>query len=77
MIYNESIKRETKRRLIYEYRCDESLKTKTEESTHLTVRNLHTSVGSVPRPTVELKHLKIKTRLTDEKFASVRGECEI
>jgi hypothetical protein len=39
----ESIKRELKRRLIYEYRCDE----------------------------------RLKTRLIDEKFASVRGECEI
>jgi hypothetical protein len=26
---------------------------------------------------VELDHLKIKTRLTNEKFASVKGECEI
>jgi hypothetical protein len=26
---------------------------------------------------VVLKHLKIKTRLTIEKFASVKGECEI
>ena len=26
---------------------------------------------------VELKHLKIKTRLTNEKFPSVKGECEI
>jgi hypothetical protein len=33
--YYESIKRELKRRLIHEYRCDERLKTKTEESTHL------------------------------------------
>ncbi len=24
-----------------------------------------------------LEHLKIKTRLTIEKFASVKGECEI
>ncbi len=23
------------------------------------------------------EHLKIKTRLTNEKFASVKGECEI
>jgi hypothetical protein len=29
------MKRELKRRLIYEYRCDERLKTKKEESTHL------------------------------------------
>jgi len=26
---------------------------------------------------VELEHLKIKTRLTNEKFARVKGECEI
>jgi hypothetical protein len=26
---------------------------------------------------VELEHLKIKTRLTNEKFPSVKGECEI
>ena len=66
-VYYESIKRELKRRLIYEYRCDERLKTKTEESTRLTYTGL----------VVELEHLKIKTRLIDEKFASVRGECEI
>jgi hypothetical protein len=35
VVYYESIKREPKRRLIYEYRCDERLKTKTEESTRL------------------------------------------
>jgi hypothetical protein len=26
---------------------------------------------------VELEHLKIKTSVIDEKFVSVRGECEI
>ena len=26
---------------------------------------------------VELEHLKIKTRLTNEKFANVNGECAI
>ena len=26
---------------------------------------------------VELEHLKIKTRLIDEKFASVMGECDL
>jgi hypothetical protein len=26
---------------------------------------------------VELEDLKIKTRLTNEKFTSVKGECEI
>ncbi len=66
-VYYESIKRELKRRLIYEYRCDERLKTKTEESTRVTDTGL----------VVELEHLKIKTRLIDDKFASVRGECEM
>jgi len=66
-VYYESIKREVKRRLIYDYRCDERRKTKTEESTRLT------DIGLV----VELEHLKTKTRLIDKKFASVRGGCEI
>ena len=65
-VYYESIKRELKRRLIYEYRCDDRLKTKNEESTRLAETGL----------VVELEHLKTKTRLIDEKFASVRGECE-
>jgi hypothetical protein len=34
-VYYESINRGLKRRLIYEYRCDERLKTKNEESTRL------------------------------------------
>ncbi len=62
----ESKKRELKRRLIYEYRCDERLKTKKEESTLLSDTGL----------VLELEHLKTKTSLIDEKFASVRGECE-
>jgi hypothetical protein len=33
VVYYESIKQELKRRLTYEYRCDERLKTKKEEST--------------------------------------------
>jgi hypothetical protein len=65
-VYCESMKRELKRRLIYEYRCDERLKNKNEESTRLTDTGL----------VVELEHLKTKTRLIDEKFARVRGECE-
>jgi hypothetical protein len=52
---------------VCEYRYDERLKTKTEESKHLGDTGLF----------VELEHLKIKTRLIDEKFPSVRGECEI
>ena len=54
------IKRELNRRLIYECRCDERLKSKTEGSTRLA-----------------LEHLKIETRLIDERFPSVMGECEI
>jgi hypothetical protein len=35
VVYYESIKREIKKRPIYECRCDERLKTKAEESTPL------------------------------------------
>jgi hypothetical protein len=64
-------KQDLKRRLIYEYRCDERRKTKNEESTRLVDTGL----------VVELEHLKTKTRLKDEtlkdeKFLSVRGESE-
>jgi hypothetical protein len=64
LLYHESIKREQKTRPINECRCDERLKTKTEESTRLTYTGL----------IVELEHLKIKTRLIYEKFPSVMGE---
>jgi hypothetical protein len=64
VVYYESIKRELKTRPIYECRCDERLKTKGEESTRLAYTGL---IG-------ELEHLKIKTRLIDEMFASVMGE---
>ncbi len=63
----ESLKREVKTRPISECRCDEILKTKVDEVTHLVYTVL---IG-------ELEHLKIKTRLIDEKFVSVMGECVI
>ncbi len=66
-VYYESIKRQIKIKPINECRCDERLKTKGEESTHLVYTGLFG----------ELEHLKIKTRLIDEKFASVMGECVI
>jgi hypothetical protein len=47
---------------MYECRCNGRLQTK--RFTHLS----HTGL------VVELEHLKIKTRLTNEKFASVRGK---
>jgi hypothetical protein len=50
---------------VYECRCNGRLQTKRF------TRLAHT--GFV----VELEHLKIKTRLTNEKFASVKGECAI
>ena len=56
---------ENKRQDLYECRCDERLKTKAEKSTRLTYTGL---LG-------ELEHLKIKTRLIDEKFASVMGKA--
>ena len=52
---------------MYECRCDERLKTIAEESTCLTFTQL---VG-------ELEHLKIEERLTDERFPSVMGECDL
>jgi len=48
----------------YECRCDERLRTKTEGSTRLTYTGL--SGG--------LEHLKIETRLRDERFESVKGD---
>ena len=67
VVYYESIKRELRIRCIYECRCDERLQTKTKEFTRLA----HTGL------VVELEHLKIETRLIDEKFANAKGECEI
>jgi hypothetical protein len=60
----ESFHRELEIKPISECRDDESLKTKDEESTRLTYTGF---LG-------ELEHLKIKTRLIDEMFASVMGE---
>jgi hypothetical protein len=57
----ETIKREFKKKPITECRWDERLKTKTEESTRLS------DTGFLG----ELEHLKVKTRLIDEKFVSV------
>jgi hypothetical protein len=50
---------------MYECRWDERLKVKDEGSTSLTYTGL---CGG-------LEHLKIDTRLIDESFASVMGEC--
>jgi hypothetical protein len=63
-VYYESIKRELKIRCIYECRCDERLQTKTKEFTLLAYTGL----------VVELEHLKIETRLIDEKFANAMSE---
>jgi hypothetical protein len=65
LVYYESMKRKLKIQPIYECRCNGRLQTKRFMSL--------THTGLV----VELEHLKIKTRLTNEKFASVKGECEI
>ena len=64
-VYYESMKRKLKINPIYECRYNGRLQTK--RFTRLS----HTGL------VVELEHLKIKTRLTNEKFASVKGECEI
>ena len=61
------MKRELNVRFIYECRCDERLKDKSEGS----IRRTYTGLCE------GLEHLKIETRLIDERFASVMGECEI
>ena len=61
-VYYETRKRELNIRLMFECRCDERLKGKVEESTRLASTGLDG----------ELEHLKIKTRLIDEMFASHR-----
>jgi hypothetical protein len=63
----KSIKRELKTRPIYDCRCDERLEPKDDESTCLSYTGF----------LEELAYLKIETRLIDEKFASVMGECVI
>ena len=65
LFYYESRKREVKKRHIYECRCYERLKTKSEKSTRL----------GYPGFLGELEHLKIETRLIGEMFPSVMGEC--
>jgi hypothetical protein len=67
IVYHQSITRDLKRRLTYVCRCDERLKAKTEETIRLTYTGLHGG----------LEHLKIGTRLINEMFTSVMGECVI
>jgi hypothetical protein len=52
---------------MYECRCDERLKVKSEGSTRLGYTGFHGG----------LEQLKIGTRLIDERFESVMGECVI
>jgi len=63
-VYYESIKRELKGRLTDEYRCDERLKTKSEESTRVGDTGL----------VVELEHLKSQDK--DEVNRREVSECE-
>jgi hypothetical protein len=70
VVYYESIKWELKRRPIYECLCDKRLKTKSEGSTRLTYTGLFWG----------LEHLKIDTRLIDERlwvwWVSVWFRCD-
>jgi hypothetical protein len=65
VVYYELMKRNLKIKPTYECRCNGRLQTK--RFTRLS----HTGL------VVELEHLKIKTRLTNEMFPCVKGECEI
>jgi hypothetical protein len=64
IVYYESIKRKIKIKCTCDYRCYERLQTKTQEFTRLVYTGL----------VVELEHIKIETRLIDEKFVNVMGE---
>ena len=66
VVYYESIKRELKIRGIYECRCDERLLTKTKRFSRLPYTGL----------VLELEHLKIETRLINERFVNTMGECK-
>ena len=61
------MKRELKGIQIYGCRCDQRLQDKTEGSTRLAYTGLCGGLG----------HLKIETRLRDERFESVKGEYVI
>ena len=67
VVYYEVIRRDLNRRRIYECRFDERLKGKDERSTLLTYTGFHGG----------LEHLMTETRLIDEMFTSVMGECVI
>jgi hypothetical protein len=64
VFYYEGIKREVKRRQIYECRYDERLKSKDEGSKRLVYTGF-----------LGLEHLTIETRFINERFVSVTGEC--
>ncbi len=63
-VYYQEIKRELKRILLYECRCNERLKVKGEGSKYTGFRG-------------GMEHLKMETRLIDERLESVMGECVI
>ena len=67
VVYYETIKRELYKRLIYECRCDERLKAQVEGSTCFSYTGLREG----------LEHIKIETKLTNERFATAMGECVI
>jgi hypothetical protein len=66
-VYYEEITREVKREYLYQCRCNEGLRDTSEGSTRLPYTGL---CGG-------LEHLKIETRLRGERFASVKGECDL
>jgi hypothetical protein len=66
-VYYEVINLELNRKLICECRCDERLEVKVERSTRLIYTGLRGG----------LEHLKIETRLIDERFESVMSEYVI
>ena len=66
-IYYEQLKREVQRIHISVCRCNERLKVKTDGSKELVYTGLSGDV----------EHITIQTRLTDESFKCVMGECDL
>ncbi len=64
--YYESTKRKVKEKYICGCRCYERLQPNTNEFTGLSYTEL----------VLDMEHLKIETRLINEMFANVMGECE-
>ncbi len=59
VVYYEQIKRDLNRRLMYEYRCDERLKGKSEGSTRLAYRDRVSRGTGTPKDRYEINRREV------------------